>query len=552
MSNTQHFSTFTVIPMLEDISIDEARNLFFSYKNQGIVKYGLFDDDLWILSDEYANKRFDFVIENYTAFGKVIGVTETEYKSYMKAFLVFNLGTLALTALQSILHAMKHCFFTNNMTENLLKLSQQWTIHYLSEFFSLFSNKDDEIAYQEFLEKVEDAEDMANVAMCSGKQRCLANFESYFRFNDILDDYWNNTTDEEEKLFFFPVWFWWHISAIIPMRPREVCLTPRKCLKTVNGDTHLIVRKNKIKGSNKTKSYKIEKDYKTVSYAIPENIEKEIRWYLEKTESCSNTELNTLFTTEPHYHMWERVTPHNSRYFTYINYKTCLRYFYDLIIKERYGYDVIDITDRMTHSLQENEIERIHLGDTRHLAMINMISEGATPVVAMLLAGHDNIETSAHYFSNITELIECKTYRQFKKQLKGKQQYRISQTYSPLSVKEFTILEDGSRCYSPKLLNMDFADCYKVAGPAGEIGFCKNCPHHREKDKPFNDNKEYYQNEINKEFELLQGIVKKIRQEKGEEEELGTVLLRIKDDCYSYAQYCMEKLEGDSKWQESE
>ena len=32
----------------------------------------------------------------------------------------------------------------------------------------------------------------------------------------------------------------------------------------------------------------------------------------------------------------------------------------------------------------------IHIGDTRHIAMINLIAEGASPVTAMLLAGHED------------------------------------------------------------------------------------------------------------------------------------------------------------------
>ena len=46
----------------------------------------------------------------------------------------------------------------------------------------------------------------------------------------------------------------------------------------------------------------------------------------------------------------------------------------------------------------DHEINFIHIGDTRHIAMINLIAEGASPVTAMLLAGHDNITTSSHYF----------------------------------------------------------------------------------------------------------------------------------------------------------
>lgn len=432
----------------------------------------------------------------------------------------------------------------DNIENYLSSLSSPWIIHFLSDFFSLLPDKEEDDAFQVFLERLDDAEDFARSSFCQGR-RSLANFESYFRFDDILKDFWQNSSDEEEKLFFFPIWFWWNVSGVLPLRPREIILTPRDCLKKINGETHLIVRKNNIKGSQKKKAYKISVDYKTASYPIPQNIEKEIQWYLDKTSHCFENELNTLFTTVTHYWMWERSTPYTSRFFSYINLKTCLRYFYEVIISGKYGYRMLKITDKPVHTLQENEIEFLHLGDTRHIAMINMIVEGATPVVSMLLAGHDNIETSAHYFSNITNLIECKTYRQYKKQLKGSQQYAISKTPTTFTSKDFTVLEDGSRCFSSKVKVHDFSDCYQVSGPVGEIGLCGNCVFHGEKNKLLVDTKNYYQNQINQEYALLQEVVQKVRKNNGEHEEINQVLLRLKDDCYSYAQYCMEKLKGE-------
>lgn len=105
--------------------------------------------------------------------------------------------------------------------------------------------------------------------------------------------------------------------------------------------------------------------------------------------------------------------------FSYINLRTCLRYFFELIVQERYGYKIIyEANNSGLHD--EKSIEYLHLGDTRHIALINLIAEGATPMVAMMLAGHDNPEMSAHYYSNIAQLIECRTYRAFKKLIKGK------------------------------------------------------------------------------------------------------------------------------------
>src|SRR5699024_6886391 len=136
-----------------------------------------------------------------------------------------------------------------------------------------------------------------------------------------------------------------------------------------------------------------------------------------------------------HYHMWERSALYTSRYFTYTNLVTCLRYFYKEIVQKRYGFHVL-IAYNQTVLSDIKDIEYIHLGDTRHIALINLIAEGASPIAAMMLAGHDNPEMSAHYYSNISTLIECRVHRQYKKMLNGEQVYALSSSRSKLCVGE--------------------------------------------------------------------------------------------------------------------
>ena len=68
-----------------------------------------------------------------------------------------------------------------------------------------------------------------------------------------------------------------------------------------------------------------------------------------------------------------------------------MRYFFNEIISQEYGYQVNYFS--FPTRLDENEINLIHIGDTRHIAMINLIAEGASPVTAMLLAGHEDVTT---------------------------------------------------------------------------------------------------------------------------------------------------------------
>ena len=535
MKTSEHFTTI--------IAISEIDNTV-AYRDKGIIVSGLFDDDKWILSDERDRRSFDFTIDDnaFKTFGTRLNISVNEFKRYLKIYIVNNFGVLALVSLQHIILAIKRTTYVSdtNFVSELSQVDAIWMEH-IVDFFSVLPSDEREQSLDEFLIQCEDAVDKSCFSG-SGAQRSLATFESYFRFHDILKKYWAEAKDENEKLFFFPVWLWWNITGVVPTRPHEFVLTPRKCLETVDDKSFLIMRKNKVKGSKKAKGYRLKEDFQTVKYQIPTALANEIKWYIDRTESCMDTEISTLLVTETHYHKWERCKPYNSRYFTYTNLRTCLRYFYKQIIQDRYGYNVL-MDQNQPVLAGAKDIEYIRLGDTRHIALINLIAEGASPVAAMVLAGHDNPEMSAHYYSNISTLIECRVHRQYKKMLSGEQVYALSVPRSKLSVGESVPCDGGGYCYSEKARHGDYSECYKVTGPAGEMGYCPNCDYYRDSDESFFESKELYTRRIADEGILLYKIVNQVRNGHGDAEDIVSILNRINGAAYSYERYLLEKME---------
>ena len=219
-----------------------------------------------------------------------------------------------------------------------------------------------------------------------------------------------------------------------------------------------------------------------------------------------------------------------------------MRYFFHDVIEDKYGLKII--YDREIKHLEEGCINYLYLGDTRHLALINIIAEGGTPVIAMMLAGHDNIDMAAHYYSNITSLIECKTYRRYRKVIKGNVSYEIShKSKLPLGIKDFVVLGNKGRCYSPKYKENDFSDCVCAVGPQGEIGYCHECPYHRSNSTvDFFNSDDLYKRKIKDDCKQLAQIVKQVRIEKGSNEDILQTILKLQSSSYSYQQYCEEKL----------
>ena len=532
------------IPELDEITIKEARRIFFAYREKDIISQSRFDDDIWDLNNETSGYHFNFEIDSnrFKKFGKELHLTEDEFKEYLKTYIICRMGDLELGSLRRLIHDIKKVVHSDvSDTDSLLEVCTSETVGRVSEFFAMLPEECREEELSDLLVMFDEVEERSQIGNV-GKQRSLATFESYFQFDEIIKRFWDESNDEDEKLFFFPVWMWWNISGVLPLRPCEFVVTPRNCLNEIDGKYTLTVRRNRKKGTGKSKSYKISSDYELNRYSIPERLAKEIQWYLEATKDYPEEDTHTLFVTGTHYAMWERQAPYTSRLFSYMNLRTCLRYFFKMIVEDRYGYRVLYNNDGQALP-NDKCIEYLHLGDTRHIALINLIAEGATPMVAMMLAGHDNPEMSSHYYSNITQLIECRTYRQYKKQIKGQQNYVLSKKKNTLPAKKSIPLGCGGRCYSEKVTNGDFCDCYKVVGPAGEVGFCKNCEFYRDNSKSFSDMKDIYKNKIENECHVLEEVVKKVRSGKGEPEEIISVILRLRDSDYSYRQYLLEKME---------
>ena len=169
----------------------------------------------------------------------------------------------------------------------------------------------------------------------------------------------------------------------------------------------------------------------------------------------------------------------------------------------------------------------------------------------MMLAGHDNPEMSAHYYSNISTLIECKVYRQYKKMLNGEQVYALSAPHSKLHVGEPVLCNNGGHCYSEKVKNRDYSDCYKVAGPTGEVGYCPNCDYYRDSNEGFFEAKERYTKQIADEGKILYKIVNQVRNGRGDAEDIVSILNRINGTAYSYQRYLLEKMEAQNGKKES-
>lgn len=374
-------------------------------------------------------------------------------------------------------------------------------------------------------------------------RRELADFQSYFQFDKYLNQYWESNITVEERLFFYPIYLWWKITAIIPLRPREFLLTPRDCLSVVEDKYFITLQRNTLKGSDKKIHYNIIQDYRKVTYQVPKSLYQTIANYIELTNFHTNNVIKTLFRTDAHYLYFEQNTRVNNRFYTYVNLSTCLKTYYKDILNKRYNLKILS-KNEMEHFDYDNSIEYINLGDTRHIAMINIISEGGSPTIAMQLAGHSDIDISSHYFSNIKNMIECKTYLKYKELTTGQDKFTFGMNHYHTFLNEnYTDLGNGQRCYSTKFVSGDISDCRSVISETSEIGDCHYCTYFRKNNMEyFIHDEKIYKSMIEKDCKFLSLLLKNYRKGIGYEEDIKEAFLRLASSTSIYKDYYTNKL----------
>ena len=536
------FRKVNEIILFDDNMIESAKECFQDYVEKGIILTTNFEENKWATTNEYSNVSFIFNLNKFQYkrfYEQVFQLSFDDFVTYLKSFIVLSMEHHVLITLQAFLRDIKKLVKELKVNEvfslaNMNISNPSVCIDFLSTLPCLESN--------ELTQLIEQLDELLNVSyqLNTREQRKLAQFQSYFLFNDILNDYWVKPLSDEERLFYYPLYLWWQITAVVPLRPREFLLTQRNCLTEKNGNYYLTLRRNNLKGKDKGVSHKISEDYYLTTYEVPFKLASEILNYLELTKDLSSTQLDTLFVTDSHYRKWKRIAGTKNRFLTYSNLNTILKYFFNEIVSQQYGYFVHHINS--PNQLEDHEINFIHIGDTRHIAMINLIAEGASPVTAMLLAGHDSVTTSSHYFSNLSQFIECRSYQLYRKLTNSQTSYAISKTQHKYTInKNYVPLDNKGRCYSPRFAEGDYSDCLKVISSHAELGACTSCPFYRKAGKDYFSMDKSFKKSIDEEALIVDEAIKRVRQGKGNIEDIGEALLKLKTVSHSYQEYLTEK-----------
>lgn len=512
-----YYNNDTGIKITELVEYNEegeqnSRKLFEDLKKEKIL-FGNFDDKEWYISDEVSKMCLNFEFDEILykkEFQKRNMYTFEQFVNSIKSYVILSIKQRSAASIRVMVNLLnKYMHATNYFNKSKYKvgLDSLGEIKFLSSHIRYIEGYAQYVNFEcseYYALNLNDLTEYSLALKLEDSQQCgrrkLSDFQSILLFNKIIERFWieaNSDSDIRDKQLYFPLYIWWKITNIIPLRLTEFCVTPYDCIKkTKDGKFYIYLRRSAIKcGKNKEGvSHKIESDYKICKYAISKEIVDLINEYKRITSKnrkdndrllCYVTYILRAMSYDDERNTNTEIYRYNfSRYSLY----SLVKRFFIEVVQNKYNYEIINTEDfiheRITviekeqktvelefKPLEENQISIFKLGDIRHYAMINLVLNDISPILIRELVDHSDINTSFHYFGNTSELVKCISYMKYKEicekmyDKNGNNKVFVT-TNQILNRLEYTqsVLVDNGRCVSKAFISGKLDSCIVVDG----------------------------------------------------------------------------------------
>lgn len=461
------FSYTVPIERLNPQTIMESREKFEDFRSKGVIVAESYDAAIWKFHDEaHSPCALSFVIDeiHYKKHCEALfGCTADEYKQAVRVVITSSFGA-SVSYLQKLCNVL--CNMANQFAVTSLASISVDFEKVVQGFLTILPGST--TYYDQMYEELEDAlYDRTLRADSSARgSRQLCYYQSYLKFDRILSEFWRSA-GQKERVLFFPIYLWWKLTAILPLRPTEFTLIPRKCISYAEGKPFLTVRRTKLKGARFSAEYFLDKDYAPHTYPITDDLASEIEQYVKSTDERYSACTDTLFCKTSQFEFSGNIWRENNGRYTYANLDQLLDRFYrERILSAEGGYV---LRERKDSPLAVNEIEKVSLGDARHIAMISLMVSGNSAAICQALAGHDAIEMGQAYYGNVRTFVDALAWERAHNQA----EVQFAYFGHVLPVRSLKV-KDGA-CFSSKAVADDFSDCACAVSDEGAVGDCHSC-----------------------------------------------------------------------------
>jgi hypothetical protein len=358
-----------------------------------------FDDNRWYVCDDYLTYTLSFNYELYPEINKML-------KCYT-ALKMAEKHVGATTAYSELVQIQKSIQISNLFNlENLVEYTESiknWSdtdkqgLYFVREFLTFCTLNDS----AEYIDIIQD------VKIPPSQVRPLPSYKSILKFHYLLTDYMDNA-DSFEKERYFPLLIWWLITKIIPMRPIEFDILKRNCMSPGKdtGTYFIHIERKKFRYGH-VSFRKIEP---LNDIQVTKEIYDLVQEYLQMVDPNEKNLRLLSYKSYCEHHPLRRdipTTKKNPDIMTTGELRTLLLLFYDRVISEK--FTVIEKANGL-QEIGDNEIERICIGDTRHIAFCEMLLQGLNPLTIAQIGGHNTLNEQMFYQKHLAIYIDAKTY----------------------------------------------------------------------------------------------------------------------------------------------
>ncbi len=425
---------------------------FNRLKSKGVIAENCsIYEDYWYLSDGLEAKRISFNFDQI-AFARYNNDRKQDFDFSdfiyaIKFFTIIKIKSLDFTTVYYVIFYFRKFiessgFFDIKKIKEFRKTIKKYGVNkddylkwhaiivpFIIEFFEFFESYElDDQYYLLF-------EDILNENYLSYR-RVLPSFESAFKFDELIDRFVASAPPEQLE-HFFPIVLWWKITCHIPLRTKEFTVIPLNCTDMDNNKYKLTIRRSSQKGKKKSITeidQTIEGSYKLEDIEITKEIYDLILMYKTLVDKYDLIEgfyfegvgqakaRRFLLSNRAHRKQVRKpdmleIAKENIidiDYFSTQRLRVLLRSFYKEIVVGMYKRVPVNKL-KSSNAIGEFEIEIIQAMDTRHLAIMNIILQGVSPIVVQKLAGHDSIKSTFHYYDHLDSYVHNYSYHLAKK-----------------------------------------------------------------------------------------------------------------------------------------
>ncbi|SFF48436.1 hypothetical protein SAMN04487969_1514 [Paenibacillus algorifonticola] len=390
--------------------IDDYKRIFNDLVLEKTIVKGSYHEDQWIVKRN--------TIRQKNAYFNFAQIQDPLQKEILRAFVTIKLTTTEATYVcrmfnKIILFLTKHDLDNSKITTERFKTYLYFEsrekprpqksiqiIAYAWDSFLIFSNWNERL--KELSKIITHAIDTLDI---SQQSRTLPSYADVLIFNDALTEFKQLCEKEAAEnhpvrlLTYYPLFLWWKISNIIPIRPTEFLLLKRDCAQQ-EGDC-FVLEVERIKDKKAiSNSLKIEN-----KIPISEELYNDINRYIELSnpyhfssinQLCSFTTYLQMLQTEDRYSRvsidYNKVT---SIFFNELHLLRLLKLFYEVIYEDYPDLLIKEFNDK--GRFVPRTLEKLKLGDTRHFTIYQMRMRGLSALTIARLAGHKDITTQEKY-----------------------------------------------------------------------------------------------------------------------------------------------------------